>query len=379
MSWLYSQALAAAYLADTCSDGAPFAPSSGSPTPQAYCAPDKMTAFSRPSRFGMTFAPLTDDHGAALLTWYQAGFPARTSAPPEKALASTASDPACGAKWRELSVKYDPATSSWKTHRCLWDEGLPESSLTLPKWGSMRAGVLSERMTSALPTAETDAGLWPTPIATEWKNGCGKTGNRSPEKSAKAGLKLGEAVRMWPTPTVPNGGRSMTQEMALNGGYTAGGQKRQIGLENAVKYWPTPTATMVKQARGNVLKNAEGTLRRGFSLSLPEKVAMVAKKWPTPTVNDSKNCTLPPSQIHHDNIPGALLRDGEQAGGQLNPAWVPHIIQAQQSLLRVWTRSEKNRTLAIRRRRLAARQPRHRHPRSPARQHQPPRGQRCVS
>lgn len=39
-------------------------------------------------------------------------------------------------------------------------------------------------------------------------------------------------------------------------------------------------------------------------------------------MNDSKNSTLPPSQIEHDNIPGALLRSGEMAGGQLNPAWV---------------------------------------------------------
>lgn len=30
----------------------------------------------------------------------------------------------------------------------------------------------------------------------------------------------------------------------------------------------------------------------------------------------------PPSQVKHDNIPGALLRDGEKAGGALNPTWV---------------------------------------------------------
>ena len=42
--------------------------------------------------------------------------------------------------------------------------------------------------------------MWPTPIATDWKDGCGKTGDRAPEKAAKAGLKLGEAVKMWPTP-----------------------------------------------------------------------------------------------------------------------------------------------------------------------------------
>ena len=74
MSWLFSQALVAEYLADTCSDGAPSAPSNGNPTQLAFLPPDRMTAFSRLSRFGMTFKPLTDDRGAALLTSYLAAF-----------------------------------------------------------------------------------------------------------------------------------------------------------------------------------------------------------------------------------------------------------------------------------------------------------------
>jgi hypothetical protein len=82
-----SLGLVAEYLEGSCSDGAPFAPSSGNPTPQAYLPPDKMMAFSRPSRFGMTFAPLTDDRGAELLTWFRAGFRARTSVVQEKELA----------------------------------------------------------------------------------------------------------------------------------------------------------------------------------------------------------------------------------------------------------------------------------------------------
>ena len=84
MSWLFSRVLVEEYLEGTCSDGAPFAPSSGNPTPQAYLPPDKMTAFSRPSRFGMTFAPLTDDRGAELLTWFREASRARTSAQPVK-------------------------------------------------------------------------------------------------------------------------------------------------------------------------------------------------------------------------------------------------------------------------------------------------------
>jgi site-specific DNA-cytosine methylase len=39
-----------------------------------------MTVFSRLSRFGMTFKPLTESRGEELLTLYLAGFPAKTSA-----------------------------------------------------------------------------------------------------------------------------------------------------------------------------------------------------------------------------------------------------------------------------------------------------------
>ena len=33
-----------------------------------------MTDYSRLSRYGMTYAPLTDDRGTALLTWYREAF-----------------------------------------------------------------------------------------------------------------------------------------------------------------------------------------------------------------------------------------------------------------------------------------------------------------
>ena len=84
MSWLYSQALVAEYSEATCSDGARSALLSGSPTPRAFLPPDRMTAFCRPSRFGMTFAPLTDGLGAELLTRFLAASHARTLAQQEK-------------------------------------------------------------------------------------------------------------------------------------------------------------------------------------------------------------------------------------------------------------------------------------------------------
>ena len=81
MSWLFSRALVEAYSGESCLDGEPFVQSNGNPIPQAYCALDRMTKFSRLSRFGMTYAPLTASRGEELLTLYLAGFPAKTSVP----------------------------------------------------------------------------------------------------------------------------------------------------------------------------------------------------------------------------------------------------------------------------------------------------------
>jgi hypothetical protein len=78
MSWLFSQALVEEYLVDTSLDGEQSAPLSGNPTQQAYCALDKMTVFSRLSRFGMTYKPLTANRGEELLTLYRAAFHAKT-------------------------------------------------------------------------------------------------------------------------------------------------------------------------------------------------------------------------------------------------------------------------------------------------------------
>ena len=165
MSWLFSQALVAAYSEANCSDGEQSAPSNTTPTPQAFLSRDKTTdAWSRfPS--GMTCEPLTESRGEELLTWFRAGFHAPTSVPPARALESPASSQDCGVKWRELSARYDRNTSSWKTARCLLSEDLPWSSVTLPKWGMMRDGELSKRTMSALRTAEIASGYWATPQA----------------------------------------------------------------------------------------------------------------------------------------------------------------------------------------------------------------------
>jgi len=59
--------------------------------------------------------------------------------------------------------------SSWRTHQCLFQEVLEESSLTLPRWGLMRNGELSERTTPERLINEIESGCWPTPSANNYE------------------------------------------------------------------------------------------------------------------------------------------------------------------------------------------------------------------
>jgi hypothetical protein len=78
MSWLFSQVLVEEYWEGISLDGEQSVPLSGKDTQQAYCAPGKMTDFSRLSRFGMMFKPLTESLGEELLMLYRADFHAKT-------------------------------------------------------------------------------------------------------------------------------------------------------------------------------------------------------------------------------------------------------------------------------------------------------------
>jgi len=196
MSWLFSRALVAEYLAEKFLDGGQSAPSNGNPTPQAYCAPDKMTDFSRLSRFGMTFKPLTATRGEALLMLYLEDFPARTSALPEKEPESTASGQECGDTWRGSLARFDPDSSSWKTAQLSLLGDSDECSVTWPRSGMTADGQCWELPMLGHRTKDTDSGLWPTPTV------CGNYNRKG--ASATSGDGLATAVRMWPTPTAHN-------------------------------------------------------------------------------------------------------------------------------------------------------------------------------
>jgi len=200
MSWLFSQVLVGEYLGDICSDGEQSVQLNGNHTQQAYCLPDKMTEYSRLSRFGMMFKPLTETLGEELLMSYRVAFHAKTSLPQVKEQGLTENAQECGKRWQGSFAKYDQSSCSWKTAQCSLIEDLTKFSQTWPTWGSMRNGECWERQTSGLNITEREFGLLPdnekffhTPT----------TGSSGGSNSRKAMQKRGV---IWPTPTTPSGG-----------------------------------------------------------------------------------------------------------------------------------------------------------------------------
>jgi DNA (cytosine-5)-methyltransferase 1 len=154
-----------------------------------------MTAFSRLSRFGMTFKPLTADRGEELLTLYLAAFHAKTSAPQERAQELTESDPGCGATWRGWLAKYDPATSLWRTAQCSLLEDLNESLAILPRWGMTQNGLLWEQPMLEPITRGTGYGLSPNGVDKfHTPNTTGLDGGSNSRKALK------KKMESWPTP-----------------------------------------------------------------------------------------------------------------------------------------------------------------------------------
>jgi len=167
MSWLFSRALVEAYSEENSLAGEPFVPLNGNPIPQAYCAPDRMTKFSRLSRFGMTYAPLTESRGEELCKLYREDFLARTSVLPDTAQVSPAADQDSGLKWQGLLGKYDHATRLWKTAQCSLLADLEQSLEIWPRWGLMRSGVSYQQQTLVHHTSESESGLWGTPTTSQ--------------------------------------------------------------------------------------------------------------------------------------------------------------------------------------------------------------------
>jgi hypothetical protein len=271
MSWLFSQVLVEEYLGDTSLDGEQSVQLSGNLTQQAYLSPDKMTKFSRLSRFGMTYKPLTETRGEELLTLYLEDFHARTLAQPEKAQELQAADPQCGNIWLASLAKYDHSTSMWKTAQCSLLEDLMSFSLTLPRWGLMRNGALYPLPTLVQTISVKEFGSEPNnETFFHTPNTTGLDGGSSGRKALKKRLE-------WPTPRSCSAmAATITQKSSWN-------EKRNPNLETIVgqRMWPTPTAHNAKEtnAPSEALRN-EPTLASQVGGTLNPMFVKWLMGWP---------------------------------------------------------------------------------------------------
>ena len=122
---------------------------------------------------------------------------ARTSAAQALAQGLTGNAPASGAKWCALPVRFDRASCGWKTARSLWEEDLPECSVTLPAWGCMHGGECWARTKWGRPTSASACGWLPTPTKTDAN---GRTYHYSRGDKTKATPSLLGVVKLLPTP-----------------------------------------------------------------------------------------------------------------------------------------------------------------------------------
>lgn len=155
----YLQALAEGYLPTFYSDTSPSAPSKSiSIASRSYQRGRRMVFFRGFPSLKMSRSLMenrgTDSQTLCAADSHAKIFPAEEIPAVEKGLGWTGKEADFGEKWRGLSLKFNPVTSWWKTHHCLFPEDLPQSLLTLPQWGLMLGGelwepVMLERRTNA--------------------------------------------------------------------------------------------------------------------------------------------------------------------------------------------------------------------------------------
>ena len=240
MSWLYSQALVEEYLEESSLDGVQFAPLNGNRTQQAYCVPAKMTDFSRLSRFGMTFKPLTESRGEELLTLYLEDFHARTYPLQEKETVLTENAQECGEKWHGLLARFDQDSHLWRTVQCSLLEDLNESLQTLPQWGMTVGGELYLQPTLVQNINENESGLSLVPTPTSSTGGANHNspstlaGKRYTMNLAGFAQKY-QSRNMWGTPKAQDSRHALRDRGKGNLG------EQVSGLHNGGKLNPTWT------------------------------------------------------------------------------------------------------------------------------------------
>lgn len=170
------------------------------------------------------------------------------------------------------------ASSAWRSTRCF---------LTWKVSATPAKRLLFRLVPSTPRTGETGARLWPTATASDGYTMKMKSTQQKPWSMHS--VNLVDAVRMWPTPSASDCGRT-----AINPHLTQNGTIRHIGKNGAQSY---------------------------------ARLDAVVAMFPTPKARDAKDTTrLPPSRLADPGKDSLVQRVGREIqkenGGQLNPTWV---------------------------------------------------------
>lgn len=190
----------------------------------------------------------------------------------------------------------------------LWEKTFLESLVGLTDWYSSRCALIwkvkvtkSQRRYFQLRvlthrTPEIGFGLLPTPLANDAQGGSRELIGTRTKQGYAAQLKDLCKSNLLPTPRANLVHPEITPSLA---------QRNKSNLEEEVArmMFPTPTASLGNPKNGNFLenKNNDDTCRKFREI-------IMNKLLPTPTAQDAKNSTLPPSQKDRDSIVGYTLK-----------------------------------------------------------------------
>lgn len=307
MSWHFLQGQEEASWQEPSLTGAPSALLNLIPTAVACSSPVNVTASSPAFPSGTTLPRLTGAPGRDTSMSLAGASRAKTSPLPGSAPALLAHAQAYGQSSPVSLGKYDPATHLLRTFQGLLFEASTACLQTLPRWGWMHAGAVWGLMTSERPISVNASGYLPTPAAISYGTNQGGAAGRVGK--IRPSLETMARREMWPPPDASDWKQD---------GLTASQRRLELystcSLNAAVRMWPTPNVPNGGRTTWHAEEKGHSLYYKGKKVQL---VLEQAVRLATPTSRDWRSGKA--SLATHDKNSRPL---SEQIGGQLNPTWV---------------------------------------------------------